>query len=165
MFYQNDHMVKMLKEMEIREWIRQAETDRLIAACRPSRSIYVAHLALQALHSFGHLLLRVGRHLDQAGTPTLEKNRRSSPTPVMPLSMSGSVEAIVISLLGGLIGLLLGAGIIWLTKQAVPDLPVRLSAWIVTIAVGFSALVGVVSGIWPAMRAADLDPVEALRYE
>jgi putative ABC transport system permease protein len=75
------------------------------------------------------------------------------------------VEAIVISLLGGLIGLALGATIIWLTKVAVPDLPVKLSAWIVTIAVGFSALVGVVSGIWPAMRAADLDPVEALRYE
>lgn len=76
MFYQNDYMVKMLKEMEIREWIRQAETDRLIAACRPSRSIHVAHLARQALHSFGHLLLRVGRHLDQAGTPNTQFARQ-----------------------------------------------------------------------------------------
>jgi putative ABC transport system permease protein len=75
------------------------------------------------------------------------------------------VESIVISVLGGLIGLALGATIIWLARSAVPDLPVKLSAWIVAIAVGFSAIVGVVSGIWPAMRAADLDPVEALRYE
>jgi putative ABC transport system permease protein len=75
------------------------------------------------------------------------------------------VESVVISLLGGLIGLLLGGTIIWLAKVAVPDLPVKLSAWIVSVAVGFSAIVGVVSGIWPAMRAADLDPVEALRYE
>ena len=75
------------------------------------------------------------------------------------------VESVVISILGGVVGLLLGGTIIWLAKVAVPDLPVKLSLWIVSIAVGFSAAVGVVSGIWPAMRAADLDPVEALRYE
>jgi hypothetical protein len=76
MFYQNDHMVKMVKEMEIRERIRRAETDRLIAACRPSRSIHVTQLARQALHSFGHLFLRVGRHLDQAGTPNTQFARQ-----------------------------------------------------------------------------------------
>jgi putative ABC transport system permease protein len=75
------------------------------------------------------------------------------------------VESVVISMLGGVIGLILGGTIIWLAKVAAPDLPVKLSAWIVSIAIGFSAIVGVVSGIWPAMRAADLDPVEALRYE
>lgn len=67
MYYQNDYMIKMIKETEIREWIRQAETDRLIAACRPNRSIQVSHLARQALHAFGHLLLEVGKRLDQVG--------------------------------------------------------------------------------------------------
>ncbi|MGE5264246.1 MAG: hypothetical protein ACM3S0_12765 [Acidobacteriota bacterium] len=76
MYYQNDYVIKMIKEREIRERICQAETDRLIAACRPSRSIHVTHLARQALHSFGHLLLRVGRHLDQAGTPNTQFARQ-----------------------------------------------------------------------------------------
>lgn len=75
------------------------------------------------------------------------------------------LESIVISLLGGIIGLMLGALIITMGRLLVPGLPVRLSFDIVLIAVGFSALVGILSGVVPAQRAASLDPVEALRYE
>jgi len=75
------------------------------------------------------------------------------------------LESIVISLLGGVIGLGLGALIIMIGRLALPGLPVRLSFDIVLIAVGFSGLVGVLSGVVPAQRAASLDPVEALRYE
>src|SRR5262249_23852693 len=75
------------------------------------------------------------------------------------------VEAVVISTLGGLIGLALGAGIIGLARLAVPGLPGQLSAWGVFTALGFAALVGVASGVMPARNAAALDPVEALRYE
>lgn len=75
------------------------------------------------------------------------------------------LESIVISLLGGLIGLGLGALIIMVGRLLLPGLPVRLSFDIVLIAVGFSGLVGVLSGVVPAQRAASLDPVEALRYE
>ncbi len=75
------------------------------------------------------------------------------------------VEAIVIASLGGLIGLAIGAGIIGLARMAVPGLPVQLSPWIVFTALGFSGVVGVVSGVMPARSAASLDPVEALRYE
>ncbi|MBI5495767.1 MAG: ABC transporter permease [Deltaproteobacteria bacterium] len=75
------------------------------------------------------------------------------------------VEAVVISLVGGLVGLGLGAGIIAIARNVVPDLPVELSAWIVAVAMGFSALVGVLSGVLPARNAALVDPVEALRYE
>jgi len=75
------------------------------------------------------------------------------------------VESVVIALLGGLIGLALGALVIFSVRAAVPGLPVRLSGWIIATAIGFSAAVGVVSGVVPARRAANLDPVEALRYE
>jgi putative ABC transport system permease protein len=75
------------------------------------------------------------------------------------------VEAVVVSLLGGTIGVVLGFVIIELVHRFEPALPVRLSAWNVAMALSFSAFVGIVSGVFPAVRAADLDPVEALRYE
>jgi len=75
------------------------------------------------------------------------------------------VEAVVIASLGGLIGLALGAAITGVARIAVPGLPVQLSPWIVFPALGFSVLVGVVSGVMPARSAARLDPVEGLRYE
>jgi putative ABC transport system permease protein len=74
------------------------------------------------------------------------------------------VESTILCLLGGLIGLLLGA-----TASA---LLARYAGWqtVVTLssammAFGFSATVGIVFGIWPARRAAGLDPIEALRHE
>jgi putative ABC transport system permease protein len=75
------------------------------------------------------------------------------------------LEAVVISLLGGLIGLLLGVAIVYGSRLVLPGLPLFLSPDIVVVAIGFSALVGVFSGVIPAQRAANLDPVEALRYE
>jgi putative ABC transport system permease protein len=73
------------------------------------------------------------------------------------------VESTLIAVLGGLVGLGLGALIILAARQA--DIPVQLSGWIVAIALGFSCIVGVLSGVMPARLAASLDPVEALRYE
>jgi putative ABC transport system permease protein len=74
-------------------------------------------------------------------------------------------ESVVIALMGGLVGLGIGAGIIGVVRLAVPGLPLELSGWLVAIALGFACVVGVVSGVLPARSAARLDPVEALRYE
>ncbi|HEX9044171.1 MAG TPA: ABC transporter permease [Candidatus Limnocylindrales bacterium] len=74
------------------------------------------------------------------------------------------VEALVISVLGGLIGIVLGV--------AVSALIGTLAGWgfvfnplTVVVAVGFSLVVGVVFGVWPARQAARLDPIAALHYE
>jgi putative ABC transport system permease protein len=74
------------------------------------------------------------------------------------------VEAIVLSLFGGLIGTLLGLGLAWATTGGL-KVPFFVDPKIIVIAFGFSALVGVVFGYFPARRAAHLDPIEALRHE
>ena len=74
------------------------------------------------------------------------------------------VEAVVLSSLGGLIGIVAAlAGSVWLAS--VLRVPFVLNAGIVVIAFLFSAAVGVIFGYFPALKAARLDPIEALRYE
>jgi putative ABC transport system permease protein len=74
------------------------------------------------------------------------------------------VEAIVLSLFGGLIGILLGLGLAWLATSGL-QVPFMVDPVIVLVAFSFSALVGVIFGYFPARRAARLDPIEALRHE
>src|SRR5262249_17395255 len=74
------------------------------------------------------------------------------------------VEALVISTLGGLIGLALGGGLAALVSlSGVFSAPVSISS--IAIAIGFSTAVGLFFGIYPARRAAGLNPIDALRYE
>lgn len=74
-------------------------------------------------------------------------------------------EAVVLAGLGGMVGLILGAGGAWLLGELIPALPTH-TAWdYVLLAEGVAILVGLVAGVAPAMRAAALDPVEALRAE
>jgi len=77
------------------------------------------------------------------------------------------IEAVVLALLGGAIGLVLGYGIGAGVVAVLPfDLPpVHVPLWAMLLAFGFSAAVGVFFGIYPAGKAARLNPIEALRYE
>lgn len=74
------------------------------------------------------------------------------------------VEAVVLSLFGGIIGILLGLGLAALVTGAL-QVPFLIDPAIILTAFGFSALVGVIFGYFPARRAARLDPIEALRRE
>ncbi|MEM7097689.1 MAG: ABC transporter permease [Pseudomonadota bacterium] len=76
------------------------------------------------------------------------------------------LEALVLSILGGLVGLIIGYGIGVLVASFVPNFPpVSLPWWAIATSLGFSGLIGVLFGILPASKAADLNPIDALRYE
>ncbi|TDE40423.1 FtsX-like permease family protein [Antarcticimicrobium sediminis] len=74
------------------------------------------------------------------------------------------VEAIVLSLMGGLMGIALGLGLAMLAAQ-IMTIPFTPDPMVVLGAFAFSALVGVVFGYFPARRAAQMDPIEALRHQ
>ena len=73
-------------------------------------------------------------------------------------------ESVVLSMFGGVIGTLLGAAIA-LRISSVTPVPASIEPWSVLLGIGITALVGLFFGIYPAMRAASLDPIEALRRE
>ena len=76
------------------------------------------------------------------------------------------IEALALSLLGGLFGLAVGAAMAAFVASLIPDFPMAPPPlWAAGLAIGFSALVGVLFGVLPALRAANLDPIEALRHE
>jgi putative ABC transport system permease protein len=74
------------------------------------------------------------------------------------------IEAVVLTSIGGMLGVLLGS-VIGLTVNLLSGFPVSLPWWSFALGLGFSAFVGIVSGMVPAWRASRLDPIEALRYE
>ncbi len=75
------------------------------------------------------------------------------------------MESVVLSMLGGLSGLAIGTTIAWLLKMLVSDLPVKTQWDYVLVAFGVSVLIGLAAGVVPAIRAARMNPVDALRTE
>jgi putative ABC transport system permease protein len=76
------------------------------------------------------------------------------------------VEAMTLSGMGGLVGVAFGYGAAAIVAAvAKENLPAAVPFWAATIGFGFSCAVGLVSGVYPAFRAARLDPIQALRYE
>jgi putative ABC transport system permease protein len=77
------------------------------------------------------------------------------------------IEAVMICMMGGLIGLLCGQGLTTILKR-IPEAKLEnayIPAWAVALSFGFSAAVGLIFGMFPAIKAARLDPIEALRHE
>jgi putative ABC transport system permease protein len=74
------------------------------------------------------------------------------------------IEAVVLTSLGGVLGIALGSGI-GLSVNALAGFPVSLPLWSFALGLTFSAAVGIFFGMYPAVKASRLDPIEALRYE
>jgi len=74
------------------------------------------------------------------------------------------IEAMMVTAIGGVVGVLTGFGVAWLIALLI-GFPLLFSVWSAVLGVSMSSIVGVVSGLWPAWRAARLDPIEALRAE
>lgn len=74
------------------------------------------------------------------------------------------LEAVFLTAVGGVLGIVFGSGI-GLGVHYATEFPVSLPWWSFAIGIGFSAAVGIVFGLVPAVRASGLDPIEALRYE
>jgi len=74
-------------------------------------------------------------------------------------------EAVVLTFAGGLFGMMLGWMVSKAARFAFPNLPTSVPLWAALLGVAVSVGVGLFFGLWPAAKAARLDPVEALRYE
>lgn len=74
------------------------------------------------------------------------------------------IEAVMLTLLGGIIGILLGCGVSFLLSYFA-GWATKISPVAVFVSLFFSAFIGIVFGLWPAYKAAQLNPIDALRYE
>ena len=74
-------------------------------------------------------------------------------------------EAMTLTFIGGMIGVLSAVGISNLIMLLIPSLPASVPTWAVVSGLSVSIFVGLVFGVWPARKAARLDPIECLRYE
>lgn len=74
-------------------------------------------------------------------------------------------EAMTLTTSGGILGIVFAVGVSYLLIWLLPSIPAQIPMWAVTVGFLVSLSVGLIFGVWPAVKAARLDPIEALRHE
>lgn len=105
------------------------------------------------------MLISVTERTSEIGVRKAIGARRSD------IRMQFLLEALTLTLVGGLIGIAIGALVSFAVAAALPSVPARLSPFWVVMGVAISAGTGIFFGFYPANRAANLDPIACLRYE
>ena len=80
-------------------------------------------------------------------------------------SFSSSSRQMTLTGIGGIFGVLLAVAVSYIIVSQIPDLPAIIPTWAIITGLGVSVAIGLLFGVWPARKAAQLDPIEALRYE
>lgn len=133
-----------------------AAATTLIATCVVGISLLVGGIGIMNI-----MLVSVSERTREIG---LRKAVGARPSAIL---LQFLVEATMLCLLGGLVGLMIGQGLVSIVAR-IPDAQMSkayIPAWAVALAFGFAASVGILFGMFPAIKAARLDPIEALRHE
>jgi putative ABC transport system permease protein len=150
-----DNFGIFLMENEVRQFKQIMGMITLVAGGVVSISLLVGGVGIMNI-----MLVSVSERTREIG---LRKAVGARPSAILTQFL---VEAVVLCLIGGLIGVGLGhvlAGII--SKSAPMMEQTKIPAWAIAVSFGFSAFVGLVFGMFPAIKAARLNPIEALRHE
>ena len=75
------------------------------------------------------------------------------------------VEAMTLTGIGGALGVTMAVAISYIITYFIPDLPAAIPLWAVVTGLSVSVAIGLIFGVWPAQKAARLEPIEAVRHE
>lgn len=144
-----------LMESHIKRFKQQMGMMTLVASGIVSISLLVGGIGIMNI-----MLVSVSERTREIG---LRKAVGAKPSAILTQFL---VEAVVLCMVGGLVGLALGYGLAALISKSAPLMEeTQIPVWAILLSFGFAAGVGVVFGMFPAVKAARLNPIDALRHE
>lgn len=143
----------MTQDAVLRLWDRVSRTTYLALVAVSSIALIVGGIGVMAI-----MTMSVKERTREIGTRRALGARRRD------ILWQFLLEAVFLTAVGGILGVAVGSAV-GVAVHLVTGFPIFLPWWSFAIGVGFSASVGIIFGLFPAVRAAGLDPIEALRYE
>ena len=143
----------MTQDSVLRLWDRVSQATYLALVSISSIALMVGGIGVMAI-----MTISVKERTREIGTRRALGARRRE------ILWQFLLEAVFLTAVGGVLGVLLGSAV-GVAVHYATGFPISLPWWSFAIGVGFSASVGIIFGLFPAVRASGLDPIEALRYE